>query len=145
MKILTILKQIAKESNVDVIEKRPGHFQIRGKFLINYWPDSKKRTAYVAGTSISERNVTPEMAVKMANDFKGYDIKVPRKSRNRLKKRMRLAVKQKAICSICLKPINNITIARTDHIIPLSKGGLDNNNNKQLVHNYCDIKKGNKV
>lgn len=29
-----------------------------------------------------------------------------------------------------------------DHIIPLAKGGADKNRNKQLVHTFCNSKKG---
>lgn len=46
----------------------PGHVRIEGgNCLVDYWPDSKRRTAIVVGTSDSRPHVTPQQAVEMAS------------------------------------------------------------------------------
>lgn len=42
-----------------------GHYKIIGETIVNYWPESKLRTAHVVGRK-AERHVTPEAAVFMA-------------------------------------------------------------------------------
>ena len=52
--------------------------------------------------------------------------------------------KQEGNCTKCKVhfPIKNLTI---DHIIPQSKGGQDTDNNFQLLCNYCNSVKGNRL
>lgn len=54
-------------------------------------------------------------------------------------------------CHICNEPID-MSLARThkqgltvDHVIPLSKGGLDTIENMRPAHWLCNVKKGNKL
>lgn len=54
-------------------------------------------------------------------------------------------------CSICHEPIDD-TLPRTsklgltvDHVIPLSKGGLDTIDNMRPAHWVCNVRKGNKI
>lgn len=69
--------------------------------------------------------------------------------RDLLKKRFK---KQDGLCAICglkmFKPFVNgppSLKATLDHIIPLSKGGLDHWENVQAVHHKCNQEKGNKL
>lgn len=50
---------------------------------------------------------------------------------------------QSNICGICNQPITNMKEATIDHIIPLSKGGIDDITNMQLAHSDCNQLKGN--
>ena len=54
-------------------------------------------------------------------------------------------------CHICRQPID-LTLARTsregltvDHVIPLSKGGLDTIDNMRPAHWICNVRKGDKL
>ena len=62
------LEQIAAKRGLRVEECGDGHFQIiGGSCLVNYYPHSKRRSAYIAATTgRARRNVTPEQAVEMA-------------------------------------------------------------------------------
>jgi len=53
-----------------------------------------------------------------------------------------LLEKQKGICPCCLKPLG--TDHHIDHIIPVSKGGPNNDENVQLLHSKCNLIKNNR-
>lgn len=48
-------------------------------------------------------------------------------------------------CGICGKLIKSLSEATIDHIIPTSLGGVNNIVNKQIAHQPCNAKKGNKL
>jgi hypothetical protein len=60
-----------------VSEHAPGHFQIRGTFLVNYYPFSKRRSAFVHGTP-TQTDLTPSQAVELAFQATGGRIKARR-------------------------------------------------------------------
>ena len=62
------LETLAAKRGLRVEERGPGHFQILGgNCLVNYYPNSKKRSAYIAGAeSRARRGVTPQEAIEMA-------------------------------------------------------------------------------
>lgn len=136
---VTILREIAKQAGATVIEKVSGHYHIQGKLLVNYWPNSKKRTAHVDGTVGSKTNVTPKEAVIMAftkparvkkgekRDIRDEDYASDRRS---------LLTKSNQ-CHWC----GQFLILRTstlDHRVPLSRGGLDNACNWVLACLHCN-------
>jgi 5-methylcytosine-specific restriction endonuclease McrA len=51
---------------------------------------------------------------------------------------------QKGRCAICGKPMD-LTGYHIDHIIPLARGGLNNDANIQLTHPKCNLRKGSKI
>jgi RNA-directed DNA polymerase len=52
-----------------------------------------------------------------------------------------LLKKQKGRCTYCRLHFRDGDLLETDHIIPKSKGGKDNRDNKQLLHRHChDLK-----
>lgn len=66
--MIDALKKIAAKRGLRVEERGAGHFQIiGGSCLVNYYPNSKRRSAYIAGTTGKARHgVTPQQAVEMA-------------------------------------------------------------------------------
>jgi len=52
--------------------------------------------------------------------------------------------KQNDICVLCKNKILINDKVHIDHIIPISKGGLDTIENMQIVHSSCNLSKGNK-
>src|SRR5450631_677593 len=69
MKITAVkLNEMAIVRGLRVIERGAGHFQILdGMCLVNYYPNGKKRSAYIDGTSgKAQQGVTPEQAFAMA-------------------------------------------------------------------------------
>jgi len=138
------LKSLAKGKNITVTEKRKGHFYIKGDLLVNYYPYSEKKTAYVAGTRNAKYGVSPKQAIKMA-------IKQPRLSRNTNKRntnkdrqRKAACLKKDPHCHWCRKPLTKVT-ATIEHKIPLSRGGLDNSNNTTIACLECNNARGNNM
>jgi transcription elongation factor Elf1 len=110
--------------------------------LVNYYPESKKRSAYVDGTTGRRTGITPEQAIEMC--FTPPPIvcsgaKDKRKGKYRNEKRRMLRKSNK--CHWCGKKLS-IATATTDHVIPLHRGGLDNANNRVLACEPCNTKRG---
>ena len=55
--------------------------------------------------------------------------------------RERVYNKYNGICQICGKPVNK-NLASIDHIVPLYKGGTNDESNLQLTHDFCNKMKG---
>lgn len=55
---------------------------------------------------------------------------------------VKLMEKQGGICNCCLKPLNGDY--HIDHIIPISKGGTNTEDNVQLLHSRCNLVKNDK-
>ena len=69
MKItLESLQELAQGHGLRVVERGAGHFQILdGNCLVNYYPHSKKRSAFIDGTTgKAQHGITPEKAFEMA-------------------------------------------------------------------------------
>jgi len=133
------LETLAKKHGVEFIDRGNGHIQLKGKLLVNYYPESKMRSAYVAGTREKKTYVSPKEAVLMA--LKPPPIKKnTKKRRNTLPIRKRL-LKKSPFCHWCQTPLT-IETATLEHIIPLHRGGLDNENNMALACKPCNEKRG---
>ena len=55
--------------------------------------------------------------------------------------RGRVYSKDRGICGICGKPVNRYEFT-IDHIIPLAKGGSNDEDNLQVAHEFCNKVKG---
>jgi 5-methylcytosine-specific restriction endonuclease McrA len=123
------------------------HWQINGAILINHYPMSKKRTAYIQNTTGGISNVTPSQALKWAANPESIPRNLLPKATSR--KRNYKSAKRKLIaqgidkCFWCKKALNDdVTI---EHIVPLSIGGLDCKSNWSLAHKKCNQDQGNKL
>ena len=121
-----------------------GHIQIEGRLLVNYYPDSRKRTAYVAATKQGRHGVNAEQALAMAFQAPPVThVRAKRKSKSSKKGLLRRAVSVggKYRCMWCeeLFTPEELTV---EHIIPIARGGLDNNNNKGLACKPCNSARG---
>lgn len=141
---LTELAKIAAEKGVEVIDRGNGHIQLKGPLLVNYYPESRRRSVYIAGTTRRYEHVTPEKAVAMCFDIPDNrrEFNDTRSGSNRkLRRRMLKKSRKCHWCGIELD-INTSTV---DHVIPLSRGGLDNANNRVLACDLCNQKRGNSM
>ncbi|MCK5640643.1 MAG: HNH endonuclease [Gammaproteobacteria bacterium] len=135
------LKSLANQKGVGFTDMGGGHIQLRGSLLVNYYPDSKKKTAYVAGTKKPKFGVTLEHAIDMcflAPESQGV---IDKRSNNARRKRQRLIKKGVNKCRWCKKPLT-IDDSTLEHVIPLARGGLDNANNWDLACEKCNSKRG---
>jgi len=129
-----------------------GHYQIKGgALLVNYYPLSKNRTAYVSGTNRGPKGVSPAEAIAMANRPPKFRGAVKRKQRypsTKRRIRTKLMKKQRGLCCFCKEPmevtddITNMKQATFEHVIPLARGGLDNVNNIKLSCRQCNADRG---
>lgn len=153
------LLRAAESRGVEVKFRGPNqnHVQIvGGRLLVNWYPDAKKRSAYIAGTTQRRNNITPEQAVDMAflaptagpgirKDGRRYS----NNNRKALKKRLR--ARDGDNCHWCKKPMvfgkgnDDAQSATIEHVIPLDRGGLDNPNNMVLAHKKCNNERGNNM
>jgi hypothetical protein len=144
MNIVKRLEKAAKQRGVEIIDKGNGHYHLVGPLLVNYWPLSKKMTAYVAGTIKGPGRINPEQAIAMCfkTPKKVNGLKADRKKHYRPEKEI-LFVKIKN-CHWCDIELT-IETATMEHIVPLDAGGLNNFNNYTLACEPCNTKRGNKM
>jgi len=144
MNILTELKSIARTRGLTVLEKGPYHFQIcGGPLLVNYYPNSRRRTAYVQGTTAGRHNVTPKQAVEMCFYAPAVVPKSHRDGRSgNKKKRLKLWNAGNRNCYRCGIRIESFEDASLEHKIPLNRGGLNNLANCALSHQLCNHEAG---
>ena len=140
--IIPKLRKLAREKGLTIVKHMHGHYQITGgTFLVNYYPHSKKQTAYVAGTFKSIPNVHPAQAIAMCFEQpKSQGISHSRKSGTR---RKRAALLRKGIDTCCWCGIKlTLDTSTLEHIIPLASNGLDNANNRTLACKPCNSTRG---
>lgn len=142
------LRQLAEKHHpgeCQIINCGDGHIQIQGRLLVNYYPESKKRTAYIDATKQGRHHVSPEQALSMA--FQAPPMiagKVKRGGQTGSKKRLlrkAVCIDGKYPCMWCsgLFAKESLTV---EHIIPLARGGLNNANNKGLACAPCNHNRG---
>ncbi len=142
MRVETKLKKLAKNADVEYVDKGGGHIHLKGALLVSYYPNSKNKTAYVAGTKKAIKNVSPEKAVLMCNKAPvSQGVNDPRRGNH--SRRQRKAMIKKGInkCHWCGDPLT-LDTSTVEHIIPLFRGGLDNANNRTLACGHCNEKRG---
>ncbi len=136
------LKSKAEKAGIQYIEKGNGHVQLKGPLLVNYYPNSKTRTAYVAGTTKGMKHVTEDQAIAMCFQVPNVPVKAKRKQNYR-KQKEKLLLKS-SLCHWC-KANMTIETATLDHKVPLSRGGLNNFNNYVLACYACNQARGNEM
>lgn len=143
----------ARKRGCQVIERGTGHFQITGgALLVNYYPDSRRRAAYVAGTTKRYEHVSPEAAVAMAfmpPPIAVGERKAKRKGKYKSDKCRLLAIHPYCHWCKCKLSIDGLEPgtrkATMEHKIPLNRGGLDNPNNRTLACEPCNSGRGHEM
>lgn len=136
--------------SVELMDQNSGHVQIQGAWLVNYYPVSKKRTAYIKGTVKGYENVTPEKAIDLAMDappIAPATHKVPRdKNQGRYRKYKAWRIKRPggSVCRWCGRALT-IETATLEHVVPLDRGGLDCESNWDVACESCNKARGNNM
>jgi hypothetical protein len=61
------LYAVAAKHGLRVVEYPGGHYQVEGgKHVVNYWPESRRQSAYIAGKPHAMRHVSPSEVVELA-------------------------------------------------------------------------------
>jgi hypothetical protein len=143
MKAITKLKKLAgKAGSIEVVDKGNGHIQLKGALLVNYYPDSKNQSCYVAGTTGAKTGVSPEQAVAMCSKAPAAPKRKDKRRGNSRKKRAALIKRGVTSCCWCNTPLT-LDTSTLEHVIPLDLGGLDNDNNTTLACATCNNDRGN--
>ena len=136
------LARLCAEAGIELIERPNGHYQLKGKQLVNYYPNSEAKKAYIAGTKAGVKHVTPAEAVAMTTQCVQLDKKDQRKKSYRNERAMLFERQKNCHWCGCVLTIETATL---EHIYPLSKGGLDNANNYTLACKPCNNARGNEM
>lgn len=151
MMSLDDLKAIATRHGVEVVDRGYGHFQLKGVLLVNFYPNARKPSAYVAGTTAGKKMVTADEACRMAlqppamvNRAEKARRKAQTKTKYRLIARIESvapSVDGKYFCIWCADRFlpSELTV---EHVIPLARGGLNNDNNRALACAPCNTTRG---
>ncbi len=136
-------KKAAEKIGLTAADRGNGHWQVRGKLLVNYYPESKNRSAYIAGTTKKAMMHASMLDVfKLATEVPNIDKKAQRKKSYRGHK-LRL-LQRNPSCNWCQCKLDEAS-ATIDHVIPLSRGGLNNANNFVLACSACNLKRGSQM
>ena len=116
-----------------------GHWRIEGGTVeVNYWPLSRKKSAFVDGTTISIKDATPEQVVELALTGPKkvpFDARRKRTGSSRRNKLRMMAIDP--TCAFCGCELTDKT-ATVDHIVPLARGGSNWLDNLQLACKKCN-------
>ena len=139
------MRSTCERHGIELVEKPNGHFQLKGRaYLVNYYPFAKVPKVYVASTTAgmpADLRLAVNIADGRIRTFKGLP-KAERKGnpKNRRKRMWERGVRS---CHWCKEPLASVEESSLEHIIPLSRGGLDNPNNWALAHKACNNARGN--
>lgn len=136
------LRAYAAERGVEVKDCGNGHIQLRGEVLVNWYPLSKRRTAYVGGMTHGVHDVAARRAVAFAAAPEQIPAVECAERRGSYKGARRKLYRRTQHCYWCKR---FLAFAQTtlDHVIPLSRGGLDHENNWALACAKCNHDRGN--
>lgn len=137
------IETLAKERNVEYRNLGNGHIQLTGVVLVNYYPSSRKRSAYISGSSHGIPHCSIEKAVELAANpdgalrHVGIGGYIRRRHRATAQRARRRLYRKHKHCHWCRTPLS-FWQATINHIIPLSKGGLDQDNNRVIACEPCN-------
>lgn len=92
------------------------------------------------GDTLQSRNRRKEILSSILEDY--FNQKDPRRSFSDKERVIAWSAKEKKICGICGKIIDDYKDYDLDHIIPYEKGGATDLFNSQLTHKSCNRSKG---
>lgn len=142
---MSIKERMAREAGARGTEVKDcgnGHFQIMGRVMVNYYPMSKRKSAYISGTTKAVLGVEIKQAFELSQRLpEGLPVAKRKSSYRKIKSKM---LKKSVKCHWCGGILNAAT-ATIDHVVPLSRGGLDHHNNRVLCCYNCNQKRGNSM
>lgn len=145
--IISELENLCKSKNYPLIVRANNHITIKGPLTVHYYPFSKGRTAYVESTRKGCKGCTPKDALLMAEELptrirNGGGDKPKRKQYRKYRKR--LIEQGKDACHWCGIKLT-LDTSTMDHVIPLSRGGLDHECNRVLSCEPCNSERADKM
>lgn len=142
-------RKLAKRFEVQVVDHGNGHWQVRSRLIVNYYPFSKRgATIFVNGQSNAVIHGSMEDAIKAALLPPGVVRIEERLSTGRSRTERRRLWAKDQYCYWCrvrlaLTPsASGLPLATLDHFIPLGRGGTNRRENLVLACNPCNHRRG---
>lgn len=146
--VISKFRQRCEAAGLELVERGNGHLQIRGPVtIVNWYPESKRRTAYANGAKEGLPDASEEQVIQIATGTYMGDVSITRTKRASstiLKRKRQYLMKKNPHCYLCKKLIEpgDETI---DHVIPLARGGSNRLDNLRLAHKECNQVKGHQL
>lgn len=124
-----------------------GHWRIEGgRFQVNWYPWSRRRTAYVNRTNGAYSRSCHEIheLVNLAMAEPGVQTESKRAKRRKYRAVKLRILGQSPWCHWCKIPLD-AAAGTIDHIVPLSRGGTNGPDNLVLACEPCNQGRGNSV
>jgi 5-methylcytosine-specific restriction endonuclease McrA len=137
--VFSQIKAIAKKHGVECEIKPNNHVQVRGSILVNWYPLSRKQTMYVAGTTQGVERATPTQVIEAAIGKRLPQIRTVKRKKDYSRVK-RWLWDRRPFCHWCGAGLT-VEQGTVDHVIPLSKGGLNSRNNYVLACQPCNNKR----
>ncbi len=137
------IRALAAEHGLEVREPTAGHVQLLGRgMLVNWYPTSKRRTAYCAGAHAGRPYCTAQDVLALALGVAPEaSPKRARRNSSRMKKKRRKLHAADPRCHWCRAPLD-LEESTVDHLIPLSRGGANRDDNLVLACKPCNHSRG---
>ena len=139
---LARLCKLAERHSLEIVMRPNNHIQVRGgALLVNWYPDSKRRTAYCNGSVSGVNCPKAEDVIALAMGTKDpTPARTTRKTSYRPERRR--IWKKNPRCHWC-KATLAFESSTLDHRIPLSRGGANTSDNYVLACEPCNKNRGN--
>jgi hypothetical protein len=136
--------KLAKSHGCEARDCGGGHWQVRGIVTVNWWPESKRRSIFVCGTSEAVASGGPEAVIDIAKNgppMYRLESRMNQTAARRERKRM---LKKDPHCHWCGCPLDAQT-ATLEHVIPLVRGGTNRRENLVIACSPCNGARGSNV
>ena len=135
------LRKLAEQHGLEIVLRQHGHVQVRGGAMtVNWYPSSKRRTAYCNGSVAGVPCDGPEQVIAMA--LGEQEPSMAHVARRASYKSQRLRMwKKTPSCHWCARTLV-FSQSTVDHIIPLARGGANTTDNLVLSCQPCNHGRG---
>lgn len=138
------IRALAAEHGLEVREPTAGHVQLLGRgMLVNWYPTSKRRTAYCAGAHAGRPYCTARDVIELAlGQAPEASQKRAKRNSSRMRRMRRKLHAADPRCHWCRAELE-LEASTVDHVIPLSRGGSNRDDNVVLACQPCNQRRGN--
>lgn len=139
------LRGAAKQAGLSVKTCGKGHVQVLGGIsIVNFYNGKKGTTIYTQGTSSGRVVTQVEQVIAAATrpPKKGLEKAKRSKSYRAVRERK---WKTSRVCHWCKEPFARFSDTTADHVVPLSRGGSNGDDNIVLACSECNTWRKNNV
>lgn len=143
------IKQAVEAAGLQLVQKSRGHWQVIGGIaIVNIHRSNAGYSMYVQGMAKGKHLDSPSKVVVAATQFVASNKRITRKSTKGVRHRKwNQAIRNgwNPSCHWCGHAFEKFEDATADHVVPLSKGGGNGDDNFVLACNDCNVRRRNNV